>query len=94
MRDDELFSAYQNARVVKNGEAYYRQTFEGKFSTWNLRDGHMAETLGEPRLERAIGVIYLPATERQSHYFEARLSRQFDAVIHLDVTSAVTPLGR
>jgi erythromycin esterase-like protein len=210
VRDDDLFSAYQNARVVKNGEAYYRQMYEGKFSTWNLRDSHMAETLrelagyldalggpkgkvvvwahnthqgdarmtemgeagelnvghlmrqshggeavlvgfttytgevlaahewgeegrtmkvrpalpesysglfhevgvpnfllimrgggeemsrslGEPRLERAIGVIYLPATERQSHYFEARLSRQFDAVIHLDVTGAVTPLGR
>jgi erythromycin esterase-like protein len=210
VRDDDLFSAYQNARVVKNGEAYYRQSFEGKFSTWNLRDTHMAETLreltgyldalggpkgkvvvwahnthqgdarmtemgeagelnvghlmrqshggesvlvgfttytgevmaarewgeegrrmkvrpalpesysglfhevgvpnfllvmrgggedlsrsmGEPRLERAIGVIYLPATERRSHYFEARMSRQFDAVIHLDVTSALTPLGR
>ena len=207
-RDDDLFSAYQNARVVKNGEAYYRQMYEGKFSTWNLRDGHMAQTLhelaryldafagpkakvvvwahnthqgdarmtemgeagelnvghlmrqshdgdavlvgfttytgevtaapewgaegrtmkvrpalpesysalfhevgvpnfllilrgggeqlsrslGEPRLERAIGVIYAPATERQSHYFKARLSRQFDAVIHWDATTAVTPI--
>jgi erythromycin esterase-like protein len=193
---------------VKNAEGYYRQLYEGKFSTWNLRDSHMAETLreltgyldafagpkakvvvwahnthqgdarmtemgeggelnvghlmrqsqggdaalvgfttytgevtaarewgdegrtmkvrpalpesysalfhetgvpnfllimrgggeqlsrslGEPRLERAIGVVYAPATERQSHYFEARMSRQFDAVIHLDTTSAVTPL--
>jgi erythromycin esterase-like protein len=210
VRDDDLFSAYQNARVVKNAEAYYRQMYEGRFSTWNLRDSHMAETLrdltayldalggpkgkvvvwahnthqgdarmtemgeagelnvghlmrrshdgetvlvgfttytgevmaagewgeegrkmkvrpalpesysalfhevgvpnfllimrgggeelsrslGEPRLERAIGVIYSPATERQSHYFEARISRQFDAVIHLDVTAAVNPLGR
>jgi erythromycin esterase-like protein len=206
-RDDDLFSAYQNARVVKNGEAYYRLSYEGGFSTWNLRDTHMAETLqaisryeeairgekakivvwahnthqgdarmtemgekgelnvghlmrkfhdgasvlvgfttytgevlaasewgaqgqkmkvrpalaesysglfhqtgvpdfllilrgggavadalAEPRLERAIGVVYAPHTERQSHYFEARLSRQFDAVIHLDVTSAVEPL--
>ncbi|HLL75229.1 MAG TPA: erythromycin esterase family protein [Pyrinomonadaceae bacterium] len=207
-RDDDLFSAYQNARVVKNAEAYYRQVYEGRFSTWNLRDSHMAETLnalaeyldvmgagkskivvwahnthqgdarmtemgergelnvghlmrrshaadsvlvgfttyagevraanewgeagrvmkvrpalpesfsalfhetgvpnfllimrgaeeqlsralGEPRLERAIGVVYLPATERRSHYFEARMSRQFDAVIHLDVTRAVTPI--
>ncbi|HEY9283634.1 MAG TPA: erythromycin esterase family protein [Pyrinomonadaceae bacterium] len=207
-RDDDLFSAYQNARVVRNGESYYRQVYEGKFSTWNLRDTHMAETLteltdyldalgagkskvvvwahnthqgdarmtqmgeagelnvghlirrshaadsvlvgfttytgevraagewgeegrvmkvrpalpesysalfhetgvpnfllvlrgaeeqlsrsmGEPRLERAIGVVYLPATERRSHYFEARMSRQFDAVIHLDVTGAVAAL--
>jgi erythromycin esterase-like protein len=206
--DDELFSAFQNARVVKNGETYYRQIYEGRFSTWNLRDSHMADTLhaladyldaagarrsklvvwahnthqgdarmteqgekgelnvgqlmrrfhgggavlvgftthagevmaasewgeegrvmrvrpalpesysglfhatgvpdfllifrgaeerlaramGEPRLERAIGVIYLPETERRSHYFTARMSRRFDAVIHLDVTRAVTPL--
>jgi erythromycin esterase-like protein len=50
--------------------------------------------LGSPRLERAIGVIYKPETERQSHYFEARMSKQFDAVIHFDVTGAVTPLNR
>ncbi len=207
-RDEDLFSAYQNARVVKNGEAYYRLSYKGNFSTWNLRDSHMAETLhalsryldavgkakskvvvwahnthqgdarmtemgesgelnvghlmrqandkdtvlvgfttytgeviaasewggkGErmkvrpalagsyarlfretgvpnfllifrgneqltqelarPRLERAIGVIYKPETERQSHYFEARISKQFDAVIHFDVTSAVKPLN-
>jgi erythromycin esterase-like protein len=206
-RDDDLFSAYHNARVVKNGEAYYRLSYKGGFSTWNLRDSHMAETLQEisryeeaigrekakvivwahnthqgdsrmtkmgengevnlgqlmrkshagasvlvgfttytgqvraayewgahggkmkvrpalaesysglfhqtgipdfllilrgggavsdalakPHLERAIGVVYQPHTERRSHYFEARLSKQFDAVIHLDVTSAVEPL--
>jgi erythromycin esterase-like protein len=47
----------------------------------------------EHRLERAIGVIYRPESERQSHYFEARLSHQFDAAIFFDRTSAVTPLG-
>jgi erythromycin esterase-like protein len=206
-RDDHLFSAYQNARVVKNGEAYYRLSYEGGFNPWNWRDSHMAETLqeisryeeavrgekakvvvwahnthqgdarmtemgekgelnvghlmrkfhdgasvlvgfttytgevlaasewgaqgrkmkvrpalaesysglfhqagvpnfllilrgggavadalAEPHLERAIGVVYLPQSERQSHYFEARLSKQFDAVVHLDVTHAVEPL--
>ena len=208
-RDEALFSAYQNARVVKNAEAYYRLSYKGNFSTWNLRDSHMAETLealvrfldaacagnpkskivvwahnthqgdarmtemgesgelnvghlmrqahnensvlvgfttytgeviaasewgekgeqmkvrpalagsysrlfheagipnfllifrgneqltqalGRPRLERAIGVIYKPETERQSHYFNARMSKQFDAVIHFDVTGAVKPL--
>ncbi|HEX8246762.1 MAG TPA: erythromycin esterase family protein [Pyrinomonadaceae bacterium] len=206
-RNDDLFSAYQNARVVKNAEAYYRLSFKQNFSTWNLRDSHMSETLlalaryldalgdtksklvvwahnthqgdarmtemGEAgelnvghlmrratdgnsvlvgfttytgevtaapewgaegrsmkvrpavagsysklfhdavganfllifrgnealarelassRLERAIGVVYMPETERQSHYFEARLSRQFDAVIHCEVTSAVKPI--
>lgn len=52
----------------------------------------VAEFLDEPRLERAIGVIYRPETERQSHYFEARLARQFDAVVHFDVTRALQPL--
>ncbi len=50
--------------------------------------------LVEPRLERAIGVIYRPETELQSHYFEARLAQQFDAVIHVDRTRALEPLER
>jgi erythromycin esterase-like protein len=45
-----------------------------------------------PRLERAIGVVYKPETERASHYFRARLAQQFDAVIHIDRTTALTPL--
>ena len=52
------------------------------------------EALSHPRLERAIGVIYRPETELQSHYFEARLAQQFDAVIHLDGTHALEPLER
>lgn len=50
------------------------------------------EVLARPRLERAIGVIYRPQTELQSHYFEADLLHQFDAVIHLDHTRALEPL--
>jgi erythromycin esterase-like protein len=46
------------------------------------------------RLERAIGVIYKPETERLSHYFDARLGHQFDALIHIDQTRAVEPLER
>jgi len=46
------------------------------------------------RLERAIGVIYRPQTERGSHYFDARLADQFDAVIHFDHTRALEPLER
>jgi erythromycin esterase-like protein len=204
--EDEYFFAEQNARLVKNAEHYYRTMFRGRIASWNLRDGHMAETLeallshfdrlgqntrvvvwehnshvgdaratamgregewnvgqltrerhgadavlvgfstyagtvtaasdwdepaerkrvrpglagsfealfhslevpdlllplrgrpelasalGQTRLERAIGVIYRPETERISHYFEARLPEQFDAVIHLDETTAVEPL--
>jgi erythromycin esterase-like protein len=54
----------------------------------------MASALNEQRLERAIGVIYRPETERQSHYFYARLADQFDAILHFDQTRAVEPLER
>lgn len=56
-----------------------------------LHDG-IAESLAEPRLERAIGVLYRPDTELASHYFGTSLSAQFDAVFHLDETTAVEPL--
>jgi erythromycin esterase-like protein len=52
----------------------------------------LAELLKDQRLQRAIGVIYQPATERQSHYFHTRLPAQFDAVIHIDRTRALEPL--
>lgn len=205
-RREDFFSALQNARVVRDGEEYFRVSFAGSESTWNLRDTHMAATLehlaahfdtpgrpgkivawahnthmgdaratqmgeagelnvgqlmrqrfgdqavlvgfttytgsviaasqwdeqgqrmdvrpalpesfsahfhnvgignfllvlrgtenarallGGARLERAIGVIYLPQTERFSHYFDARLAEQFDAVIHIDESEAVEPL--
>ena len=60
-----------------------------------LRDDSKAiKGLQGPRLERAIGVIYLPQSERASHYFHARLPKQFDAIIHFDETLAVEPLDR
>ena len=206
---DEFFVAEQNARVVRDAEAYYRTMVRGHVESWNLRDRHMVDTLAElvafldraeraparvvvwahnshlgdaratemgehgelnvgqlvrerfgaeavlvgftsytgtvtaatewdgpayrrhlrparagsyellfhetrlprfalplrtdldlasaleaPRLERAVGVLYLPETERRSHYFHARLSRQFDVVLHFDETRAVEPLER
>ena len=61
----------------------------------SLRDGGpVADALREPRLERAIGVIYRPETERMSHYFLADLPQQFDAIFHFDETRAVEPLER
>jgi erythromycin esterase-like protein len=203
--NDEFFFAEQNARVVRSAEQYYRAMFQGRVSSWNLRDTHMADTLdalaahlsadqrpakivvwahnshvgdaratemgsagevnigqlvrerhpntamligfstfegsvtaashwggsaermrvrpglpgsqerlfhdaavprfllltrelssrlSQPRLQRAIGVIYRPDTERRSHYFNCRLVDQFDAMLHLDVTRAVEPLER
>jgi len=59
-----------------------------------LRGQPAQEALDEMKLERAIGVIYRPETERVSHYFEAHLPTQFDAVVHLDQTTAVEPLDR
>jgi protein-L-isoaspartate(D-aspartate) O-methyltransferase len=50
------------------------------------------EELAQPRLERAIGVIYRPHTELESHYFQASLPYQFDEYVWLDRTQAVTPL--
>ena len=79
----------------------HRQSYEHQFHLTNvpglilpLAKGHQAviTALSEPRLERAIGVIYRPDTELASHYFEAELPRQFDEYIWLDETSAVTPL--
>jgi erythromycin esterase-like protein len=52
----------------------------------------LPDTLRRELLERAIGVVYRPQTERASHWFRARLGDQFDAVIHIDRTSAVEPL--
>lgn len=52
------------------------------------------EALGDNRLERAIGVIYRPESERTSHWFHANLRSQFDAVIHVDTTTALDPLER
>ncbi len=54
----------------------------------------LSAVLNQEMLERAIGVIYLPESERVSHYFQARLAKQFDAVIHFDETRAVEPLER
>ena len=61
----------------------------------NLRELNRATNmLKKARLQRAIGVIYAPATERWSHYFHARLPEQFDVIIHLDETTALQPLEK
>jgi erythromycin esterase-like protein len=59
-----------------------------------LRDEALRQALQGERLERAIGVIYRPESERLSHYFRARLPEQFDAVLHIDQTTALEPLER
>jgi len=85
----------KNVRPALEGsyEDVFHQTGLPRF----LIDLRGAGQIGVPqqrRIERAIGVIYRPETERLSHYFHARLPEQFDAVIHIDETRAVEPLER
>jgi erythromycin esterase-like protein len=75
-------------------EALLHETGIGNVLIDLAAPGDVTAALAEPRLERAIGVIYRPETERQSHYFHAVLPRQFDAVLHYDRTRAVEPLER
>jgi erythromycin esterase-like protein len=87
----------QRKRVRPALTGSYEQLFHelgvGRFLLL-LRERAVREALAEPRIERAIGVIYRPESERVSHYFRARLPNQFDAVLHIDETSALEPLER
>src|SRR5207248_9583712 len=74
-------------------ESLFHQTRIPAF-VLSLWDSDLAQALRGPHLERAIGVIYLPETERMSHYFRGRLPEQFDPVIHIDRTKALLPLER
>jgi len=75
-------------------EALLHETGVKAFHLPLAADPAVAEPLRSARLERAIGVIYRPRTERQSHYFRARVADQFDALVHIDDTRAVEPLER
>jgi erythromycin esterase-like protein len=75
-------------------EALFHDTGVPRFLLTLRDDGKVVAALRDRRLERAIGVIYLPETERLSHYFYARLPDQFDAVLHFDETQALEPLER
>ena len=89
--------AAETMRVVPGLPASYEALFhEAGLQRFlvDLRAHRDHELLSKPRLQRAIGVIYRPQTERLSHYFRAQLPRQFDALIHIDTTRAVKPLER
>ncbi|WP_067732622.1 erythromycin esterase family protein [Novosphingobium naphthalenivorans] len=76
-------------------EAAFRRTGLARSLTdWRgPRRKVLGEMLSQTLLERAIGVVYRPETERASHYFEAVLADQFDAFVWFEETRAVTPLG-
>jgi erythromycin esterase-like protein len=75
-------------------EQLFHETGVPRFLLLLSEHEKLAASLHSQRLQRAIGVIYRPETERLSHYFHARLSEQFDAVLHFDETRAVEPLER
>jgi erythromycin esterase-like protein len=74
-------------------EALFHETELPRFQL-DLANAALKAELRTPLLQRAIGVIYRPETERVSHYFKARLSEQFDWMIHIDRTRALEPLER
>jgi erythromycin esterase-like protein len=75
-------------------EALFHEVGYRRFLLDLTAETEARRVLMEPRLERAIGVIYRPETERMSHYFHAVLPQQFDAVLHYDSTRAVEPMER
>ncbi|MGA9837738.1 MAG: erythromycin esterase family protein [Gemmatimonadaceae bacterium] len=86
-------------KIVRPGlRGSYEETFHDtempNFLLLPSRTEDLRAALDHPRLQRAIGVIYRPLSERQSHYFHTHLPRQFDAVLHYDRTRAVEPLER
>src|SRR5215831_18237817 len=87
-----LISQCVRPALADSYEALFHDTGLDCFlHTWRAGDT-VTESIRGSRLERAIGVIYLPETERLSHYFGAQLPDQFDAVLHFDETQAVEPL--
>lgn len=75
-------------------ENLFHETGLGSFWLDCRADAEVSALLRQPRLERAIGVVYRPDTERQSHYFHSSLPDQFDGILHYDTTRAVEPLER
>jgi erythromycin esterase-like protein len=75
-------------------EALFHELATPAFALLPDEEGRLPEALRRERLERAVGVVYRPETERQSHWFRAHLADQFDALIHIDRTRAVEPLER
>ncbi|MGZ5181235.1 MAG: erythromycin esterase family protein [Ramlibacter sp.] len=73
-------------------EALFHEVGRERFLLLPQDGDGLRQLLDQPLLERAIGVIYLPETERRSHYFSARIGAQFDAVIHIDRTRALDAL--
>lgn len=74
--------------------AFRHAGYARSLTDWRGRSHrNLAATLRRAKLERAIGVVYRPESELSSHYFEAVLADQFDALVWFEETSAVSPIG-
>jgi erythromycin esterase-like protein len=82
---------YVRPSLADSYERLFHDVGIERFILW-MHDADVRAALMPARLERAIGVVYVPETERSSHYFRARLPEQFDAVVHIDTTNALRPL--
>ncbi|MNL25967.1 Erythromycin esterase [compost metagenome] len=88
----QVFKPVRPSRPDSWEQVFVQAGLGRSLTDWRA-DAGLAGALDQVRLERAIGVIYRPETERSSHYFEARLSSQFDAWVWFEETAAVTPLA-
>ncbi len=84
--------AVRPSRPDSHEHVFLKAGLPASITEWRSGRRDLREALAEPRLERAIGVVYRPETELYSHYFKAVLSEQFDAFVWFEQTSAVTPL--
>jgi erythromycin esterase-like protein len=80
------------AGLAGSWEDVFHRTAAPEFLLPLRNDAALRSTVASRRLQRAIGVIYRPDTERQSHYVHTRLDQQFDAIVHIDETGALEPL--
>jgi erythromycin esterase-like protein len=90
--DGPVHRKHVRPALVGSYERLFHDVHVPRFLLPLRTDLDLASALAAPRLERAIGVLYVPETERASHYFYARLPQQFDFVLHFDGTRAVEPL--
>lgn len=82
------------ARPESLEQAFHRSGHARSLTVWNdRRKRELREALAQPIMQRAIGVIYRPESELQSHYFQSVPRDQYDAFVWFDESRAVTPLG-
>jgi erythromycin esterase-like protein len=91
---DELMEVKQvrPSRPDSHERVFLETGIACSLTDWRRNGSELREVLSEPRLERAIGVVYRPESELYSHYFEAVLAEQFDAFVWFEETTAITPL--